>query len=139
MEEGTIMNQNLKYIQGLRFFGFFIVMATHFISSVQASLFSYWNPQQHIIGYLLAPFTGKVGVAIFCCISGFLAGYVVINRERIDIGDTIIKRYLKFIINILIVKMYYSLFACVCIPNLELIRYIKMKTRFQNICWMLFF
>ena len=94
-----------KYLDFLKLLACFLIYATHFIAYFHREYFTYWiTPPAK---YLLWGITGKLGVAIFGGILGYLA-YKQGQGKRRTIAEYSLRRYTYFVICGLLINSIYK-------------------------------
>lgn len=94
-------SERIAWIESLRAIALLMVVVTHFIAAFCPKAFGVW--QTHSL--FLKGISGKHGVAIFCVLIGYFAS----AKRNIGLVAYAVKRYLQFVINILIVLVTFSI------------------------------
>ncbi len=97
------MNDRERYLDTIKLLAAFWVYTTHFIATFNSDLFRYWSNKPTY--YLLGGVTGKLAVAMFAVVLGYLASASGKRNKK----NYIIKRYMYFVIAGFFINMCYLL------------------------------
>lgn len=101
-----LQSNRIGWIESLRAIALLMVVVTHFIARFCPELSVLWKTYS----FALKGISGKHGVAIFCVLIGFFSS----KSSRSSFPTYLIRRYLQFAINILVVLFPFSIVLSIC-------------------------